>query len=72
MSVDPNKEFVGPYRGTSPGDGGSFAAAAHDAEQDILKRHGRLPHPPITFKADCYVTIGNPIHEFIVELSTTP
>jgi hypothetical protein len=65
-------EFSGPYIGRSPGDGGSFAEAARNAEQELLDKHGRAPEPPITFRADCYVTIGNPIHEFIVQLVPNP
>jgi hypothetical protein len=65
----PTEDFKGPYRGTSPGDTGNFTDAARNAEQDLFDRHGEYPHPPIKFKADLYVTIGNPIHEFIVELT---
>jgi hypothetical protein len=71
MSVN-ESEYSGPYIGRSPGDGGSFAEAARNAEQMLLDRHGRAPSPPITFRADCYVTIGNPIHEFIVQLTPNP
>jgi hypothetical protein len=67
-----HEEFSGPYVGTSPGNTGSFADAARNAEQDLMDKHGRPPDPPITFKADCFVTIGNPIHEFIVELTPRP
>jgi hypothetical protein len=57
------------YTGVSRGHDGNFAAAARDAENDLkAKRGGKLPDPPETFKADLYVTIGNPIHEFIVVL----
>jgi hypothetical protein len=69
MSEDPQEEFTGPYIGRSKE---SFAAAARNADEELVKRHGRAPNPPITFKADCFVTIGNPIHEFIIELSRNP
>jgi hypothetical protein len=66
------EEFSGPFVGTSPGDTGSFADAARNAEKDLMSKHDRAPDPPITFKANCFVTIGNPIHEFIVELTPRP
>jgi len=71
MSVQQD-DYKGPYIGRSPGDGGSFADAARNAEQDLLTKHGRAPDPPIMFRADCYVLIGNPIHEFIVQLVPNP
>jgi len=66
---DPNAEFQGPYIGRSDS---SFADAARDANDDLFNKHKRYPNPPKTFRADCYVTIGNPIHEFIVELTPNP
>jgi hypothetical protein len=60
----------GPYRGVSKGHDGNFAAAARDAEQDLLRKRGSYPDPPETFVATLYVKIGNPIHEYIVELKT--
>jgi hypothetical protein len=72
MASTPQQEFKGPYIGRSPGDGGSFADAARNAEQDLYDKHGEYPHPDVTFRADCYVTIGNPIHEFIVQLVPNP
>jgi hypothetical protein len=63
------QEFKGPYIGRSPD---SFADAARNAEQDLYDKHGEYPHPDVTFRADTYVTIGNPIHEFIVQLTPNP
>jgi hypothetical protein len=57
------------YTGISYGHDGSFADAARAAEEDLRQKRGRLPDPPETFKADLYVKIGNPIHEYIVHLS---
>lgn len=59
----------GTYTGISYGHDGSFADAARDAENELKKKRGGLPDPPETFKADLYVKIGNPIHEYIVVLS---
>jgi hypothetical protein len=58
--------------GVSYGHDGSFADAARDAEDDLKKRRGGLPDPPETFEATLYVKIGNPIHEYIVELRPRP
>jgi hypothetical protein len=69
MSEIPQEEFTGPYIGRSDV---SFADAARNADEELIGRHGRAPNPPITFKADCFVKIGNPIHEFIVELTQHP
>ena len=66
---DPNAEFEGPYIGRSDS---SFAEAARNANDDLFDKHKRYPNPPKTFRADCYVKIGNPIHEFIVELTPGP
>jgi hypothetical protein len=66
MSEVPQDEFTGPYVGHSDV---SFADAARNADAELVKKHGRAPDPPITFRARCFVKIGNPIHEFIVELT---
>lgn len=67
MTQESGEEAV--YRGVSRGHDGNFADAARAAEEDLKeKRGGKLPDPPEEFKADLFVKIGNPIHEFIVEL----
>lgn len=62
------------YRGVSSGGlGNGFRKAAKRAEKearDDLERKGEWPPPePITYRAEMYVRIGNPIHEFVVELT---
>ena len=65
------------YRGvSSKGIGKGFKKAAKDAENkaraDLAQKGQWPPKEPITYKADMYVRIGNPIHEFIVELLQQP
>jgi hypothetical protein len=65
------------YRGVSSGGfGNGFRKAARDAESkaraDLESRKQWPPPAPITYKADMYVRIGNPIHEFVVELTQQP
>jgi hypothetical protein len=65
------------YRGvSSKGLGKGFRKAAKDAENqaraDLAQKGQWPPKEPITYKADMYVRIGNPIHEFIVELTPQP
>jgi hypothetical protein len=69
MPEDPQEEFTGPYIGRSKE---SFADAARKADEELVSRHGRAPDPPLEFRAKCFVKIGNPIHEFIVELTPHP
>jgi hypothetical protein len=65
-----------PYRGVSTGRFGKFRKAAKKAEESAradLQRRGQWPpETPLTYKADFYVTIGNPIHEYVVELTPRP
>jgi hypothetical protein len=65
------------YRGvSSKGLGKGFRKAAKDAENqaraDLAQKGQWPPKEPITYKADMYVRIGNPIHEFVVELTQQP
>lgn len=64
------------YRGVSKGMGKSFRKAAKDAESkaraDLERKDQWPPKEPITYKADMYVRTGNPIHEFVVELTQQP
>lgn len=65
------------YRGvSSKGLGKGFRKAAKDAENqaraDLAQKGQWPPEEPITYKADMYVRIGNPIHEFVVELTQQP
>jgi hypothetical protein len=65
------------YRGISSGGiGKGFRKAAKDAESkaraDLAQRGQWPPKEPITYRADMYVRIGNPIHEFVVELTQQP
>lgn len=65
------------YRGvSSKGIGKGFKKAAKDAENqaraDLAQKGQWPPEQPITYKADMYVRIGNPIHEFVVELTQQP
>ncbi len=67
----------GTYRGVSSGGiGKGFRKAAKDAEgqarADLEQKGQWPPAEPITYKADMYVRIGNPIHEFVVELTQQP
>ena len=39
---------------------------------DLEQKDQWPPAEPITYKADMYVRIGNPIHEFVVELTQQP
>lgn len=65
-----------PYRGVSSGRFGKFRKAAKEAErlaQADLERAGKWPpDAPLTYKAEMYVRIGNPIHEYVVELTPQP
>jgi hypothetical protein len=65
------------YTGVSSGGfRNGFRKAAKDAEtkaRDDLASKGQWPpKEPITFKADMYVRIGNPIHQYVVELTQQP
>jgi hypothetical protein len=64
------------YRGVSSGRFGKFRKAAKDAERNAradLERRGQWPpKAPVTYKADLYVRVGNPIHEYVVELTPQP
>jgi hypothetical protein len=65
------------YRGvSSKGIGKGFKKAAKDAENkaraDLAQKGQWPPKEPITYRADMYVRIGNPIHEFVVELTQQP
>jgi hypothetical protein len=65
------------YKGVSSGGfGNGFRKAAKDAESkaraDLQQKGQWPPREPITYKADLYVRIGNPIHEFVVELTPEP
>ena len=64
------------YRGVSSGRLGRFRKAAKDAErqakEDLAQRGQWPPAEPITFKAEMYVLTGNPIHQYIVELTQQP
>jgi hypothetical protein len=65
------------YKGISSGGFGSgFRKAAKDAESkaraDLEQKGQWPPTEPITYRADMYVRIGNPIHEFVVELTQQP
>ena len=37
-----------------------------------MSKRGGYPDPPETFQATLYIKIGNPIHEFIVDLTPIP
>jgi hypothetical protein len=68
------EEQMGPsYEGRSRGRFAKFRKAAKEAERNAradLERKGQWPPPrEITYKADLYVTIGNPIHEYRVVLT---
>jgi hypothetical protein len=72
-----NTEQGPTYRGvSSKGIGKGFKKAAKDAENqaraDLAQKGQWPPEKPITYKADMYVRIGNPIHEFVVELTQQP
>lgn len=60
------------YTGVSEGRMGKFRKAAKDAERkaraDLEEKGEWPPKEPITYKAEMYVRIGNPIHQYIVEL----
>ena len=65
------------YTGISEGGfRNGFRKAAKDAEQkardDLTTRGQWPPKEPIKFKADMYVRIGNPIHQYVVELTQQP
>lgn len=64
------------YTGVSSGTFGKFRKAAKDAERkartDLEQRGQWPPKEPIRYKADLYVRIGNPIHEYVVELTPQP
>jgi hypothetical protein len=65
-----------PYRGVSSGRFAKFRKAAKKAERsaqaDLESRGQWPPTAPLTYKADFYVTIGNPIHDYVVELTPRP
>jgi hypothetical protein len=65
-----------PYRGVSSGRFGRFKKAAKEAERsaraDLEQRGQWPPKAPLTYKADLYVRVGNPIHEYVVELTPQP
>lgn len=64
------------YTGVSAGTFGKFRKAAKDAERKAradLEQSGEWPpQEPIKYRADLYVRIGNPIHEYVVELTRQP
>jgi hypothetical protein len=65
------------YTGVSSGRfRNGFRKAAKDAEtkarSDLAAKNQWPPTEPITYKAEMYVTIGNPIHQYIVELTQQP
>jgi hypothetical protein len=65
------------YTGISSGGfGKGFRKAAKDAEAkaraDLAARNQWPPTAPITYRAEMYVKIGNPIHQYIVELTQQP
>jgi hypothetical protein len=65
------------YTGVSSGGfGNGFRKAAKDAETkaraDLAAKNQWPPTKPITYKAEMYVRIGNPIHQYIVELTQQP
>jgi hypothetical protein len=71
------EQQAGPmYTGVSSGRFGRFRKAAKKAEQSAkadLERRGQWPpKEPLTYKADFYVRIGNPIHDYVVELTPRP
>jgi hypothetical protein len=72
------EQQTGPtYTGVSSGGiGKGFRKAAKDAENkaraDLEQRGQWPPKEPLKYKADMYVRIGNPIHEFVVELTQQP
>ena len=61
------------YTGVSSGTFGRFRKAAKDAERkaraDLEQRGEWPPQEPIKYKVDLYVKSGNPLHEYIVELT---
>jgi hypothetical protein len=71
------QEATPTYVGRSSGRiGTGFRKAAKDAERqardDLAQRGEWPPKEPITYRAEMYVRIGNPIHEFVVELTPKP
>ena len=64
------------YRGTSSGRMARIRKATKDAERQAradLEAKGQWPpKEPIKYRADMYVRIGNPIHEYVVELTQQP
>ena len=71
-----DQETGGTYTGVSSGRFGKFRKAAKDAErqarEDLANKGQWPPKEPITFKADLYVRVGNPIHQYVVELRKQP
>ena len=71
-----DQETGGTYTGVSSGRFGKFRKAAKDAErqarEDLANKGQWPPTEPITFKADLYVRVGNPIHQYVVELRKQP
>jgi hypothetical protein len=69
------QEQQGPptFTGISEGRRGKFRKAAKDAESkaraDLEQKGEWPPKEPITYRAEMYVKIGNPIHQYIVELT---
>jgi hypothetical protein len=61
------------YTGVSSGAFGRFRKAAKDAERkaraDLEHKGEWPPKEPIRYKVDLYVKSGNPLHEYIVELT---
>jgi hypothetical protein len=65
------------YTGVSSGGfNNGFRKATKDAESkarsDLAAKNQWPPTEPITYKAEMYVKIGNPIHQYIVELTQQP
>ena len=61
------------YTGRASGMRAGFRKAAKDAERLAradLEGRGQWPPPePIKYRARMYVRMGNPIHEYVVELT---
>ncbi|HET9322725.1 MAG TPA: hypothetical protein VFO03_02525 [Gaiellaceae bacterium] len=61
------------YTGVSSGAFGRFRKAAKDAERkaraDLEAKGAWPPKEPIKYKVDLYVKSGNPLHEYIVEMT---
>lgn len=74
--ADQEQQAFPTYTGVSQGRMGKFRKAAKDAERkaqaDLVQKGQWPPSEPIKFKADMYVRIGNPIHQYVVELTQQP